>query len=1007
MPFRFDHPVWLLLLLLAIPIVWLGKRSLASLETSRQWTAIGLRLLVLTIIVFMLAGLQGVKWHNDLTVIAVIDRSESIRRFVKPPTDLSDHDDSSTQQPSIDEWIKLYLSRSSSERKVDDRLGLVTFDGRPTVRSMPAPTTSDPEDELESGTLEQPIEGTDVAAGVRLGMAVFPGDTAKRMVLVTDGNDTTGAINDLLAVAREAAAAGIPIDVLPLEFQVTREVMVEAVHAPADVRQGQTVSLRVVLRATHPAPGLLHVMHDGLPVDLQPQAPGNALRIEQEQWRDQDVLVKRIQVPLKTTGVNLFEAIFEADKGADAMASNNRAQSFTLVQGKGRILILDGIGGESGMILPQALSQRGIEAQVLPHDELPVTLAELQRYDAVVLHNVAAEAVSTTQQQMLANYVSSLGGGLVMIGGPDSFGAGGWTHTPVDKILPVNCEIDNQTILPSGALMMVLDHSGSMGATPAGSKMTKQELANHSAALASRTLFSRDYIGVISFNDEPVTTHPLSLYTQPHEVENAITRILQGGGTNIYGPLLEAYKALINITDPNVTLKHIILLTDGQGRGGDYDTLLKDLRRKGITLTTIGVGDSIDKKLLTMLGKQGGGTFYHITNPNNLPHIFIKEARKVRKTLIREVAFTPIFNRKSRSPILAGISKAPVLLGLVRTGAKKDPRIFMPLLGPEGEPLFAHWQVQLGRVAAFTSDATNRWAVEWLPWGGYADFWARTMRAIARPTASRDFDLVTTIENNMLKIHLDAGSASAGMKVRGTVMTPDNQSVEVKLDAIAPGIFEAQLPASEQGSYIVSLFAERRGELQYVYGGANRTPGNELRHFKSNRAVLEQVAALTGGRVLDPNKIDPEALFARNQSLKPSRSIRPLWRVLMVWLLVLFMLDVALRRLSWNPAAVLLRLRRIRGASSPRDTQAVQQTLTTLKDRAREKEQAAAELRIETAKTAAKAEQNIAEAAKNAQAGDAIQTVEPTKKRQPATGTTHRLLDAKRRAQQRLDNNDQ
>src|SRR5690606_22848168 len=113
-------------------IVLLAWRSLDTLDAARRWTAVGVRLAVLLIIVLMLAGLQGVRWHNDLAVIAVVDQSDSVRRFVKPPVQGPD------APPTVDEWINSIVASSVKQKRRDDRVGLVTFDGRPSVRAMPS-----------------------------------------------------------------------------------------------------------------------------------------------------------------------------------------------------------------------------------------------------------------------------------------------------------------------------------------------------------------------------------------------------------------------------------------------------------------------------------------------------------------------------------------------------------------------------------------------------------------------------------------------------------------------------------------------------------------------------------------------------------------------------------------------------------------------------------------------------------------------------------------------------
>ena len=173
------------------------------------------------------------------------------------------------------------------------------------------------------------------------------------------------------------------------------------------------------------------------------------------------------------------------------------------MHGKGRVLVVDHLGAPSGRILPEALREHGIDLDVVPPAGLPRRLDALQRYDAVILQNVPADAVSSRQQKMLARYVNDLGGGLIMIGGVDSFAAGGWTNSPVDRVLPVSCQIPSQTVLPSGALVIVLDRSGSMGANVSGSAYSQQELANEAAVLALATLYPQDLVGVIAFDHSP------------------------------------------------------------------------------------------------------------------------------------------------------------------------------------------------------------------------------------------------------------------------------------------------------------------------------------------------------------------------------------------------------------------------------------------------------------------------------------------------------------------------
>lgn len=1056
MPLRFDQPEYLWLLLLAVPVIWLGMRSLATLDRVRRWTAIALRVLVLTVLALMLAGAQAVRWHTDLSVVVVMDESESVRRFARPValpgTPEASEASPPTEAPSIESWMRSWVAEASREHHLDDKLAWIGFDGRPTVRAMPGPIAP-----LDTGTIDVPREGSDTAAALALSVALFPADSGKRIVLITDGNDTgAGAgteAGELLAAAREAKAAGVPIDVVPIEYHVKNEVLVEAIHSPTEAREGQTVSVRVVLGATDPTAGVLHVRHDGFPLDLNGDRPGTGTPIAAADWTAETqadsagrwVCVRLIDAPMHSSGANRFEAVFEpADvhgKPTDSLAANNRAETFTYVQGRSRVLFVSNVAIESGEILPRALAARGVDTHVVSGWEVPGNLADLQRYDAVVFQNVPAEMVVPAQQRLLSRYVNDLGGGFIMIGGPDSFGAGGWTNSPIDRILPVECQIPSQTILPAGALVLVIDRSGSMSSGMSGTMASKQELANEAAVQAIATLYPDDMVGVIGFDHSPKWVVPLKHNGDPGSTISLIRRIDPQGGTDIHPALAEAVNALKPITADQAGIKHIILLTDGQSGGGDYLKIIRDMVQNGITLSTVGVGDDVNGQLLSQLAGMGGGNYHPISDPKKLPQVFIKEARSVRKNLIRESAFTPVLV-STGSPILAGIAAVPQLKGLVLTGPKRDPRVFTPIIGPEGEPVFAHWQVGLGRSAAFTSDATNRWATAWLNWDGYADFWTRTVRNIARPPASREFDMVTSVEGDTLRVKLDAASANSTAKnnanfanflnVKGTIINPDGSSSNITLEQTGPGLYEAQTPAAAQGNYIINLIAqEPDGTRRSIFGGTSRPPGAELRKFSSNRAVLEEVARITGGRVLDPASPQTANLFTRD-NIVPSRSIRPLWWPLLFVLIALFIIDVACRRIAWDVVAMAQWVRdRWRATTDRYKTREVrgEATFAALKARAADVDRrlgaangaasstpvaaGAAPARIDLTPDASKkfeaneplrSVDELSEALGGATLDDTLATPRPAATRpvqEEQEATTSRLLDAKRRARER------
>ncbi|MEM1354230.1 MAG: VWA domain-containing protein [Planctomycetota bacterium] len=959
----FDDRRMLLLGLLAIPLFLVGWRSLQQLEPARRWTSIYLRLFVLFAIVGLLAGFQTVQRHDELTVVALIDTSESVRRFVKPPPTEEGLDQ------GYEQWLRSYFGSSESGRRDDDPWGVQAFDGRVTVRSRPSPGTIG----LPDGTVEQPYDGSNAQRAIESGMAAkTDGNSALRLVLASDGNFTDG---DVMQAVRAAAAAGVPIDVIPLVYDVKNEVMVHAVNAPAELNLTTSrndpllTTVSVELRATGQVAGRIQLYKGNELVDLNgADRPGTGAPVAESEWRarldagegetGEYALTRSFPVLIDQADWVQFRAVFEPSDQtaafANAVTANDQGQSFTFVHtDQRRVLVVDGVGGTSGSILPRALglnpdpsadSDRLVVSVVSP-EAMPKSLIQMQRYDAILLHNVPAEKVAPVVQDRLSRYVHDYGGGFAMIGGPDSFGAGGWTNSPIDKfVLPVSCQIPSQTVLPAGALVMVLDSSGSMAGL-------KGHVAADAAVLAIQTLYPQDLLGVLYFDTRTYWLQKLQENNNPNQTIQKIRKISPGGGTDIDPSLVQAYDALAPVTARDAGVKHVILVTDGHERVANPIATAARYNDANITITTVGIGPDNNEALLRPLAEMTGGTYYSVDDTSSLPQIFIKEARTIRKNLLRELDFDPIV-RNVASPVMSGIGDVPNLRGFVLTGPKRDPRIFTPIVGPEGEPIFAHWQVGLGRSAAFTADATNRWGQDWLGWSMYAEFWGRVVEQIARPNTSSQADLSMTVRDDTLVLRVDAAgdetpdagprraAAAFGndLTIQGAVTGPNNETINVTLEQVGPGIYEARIPVNDAGNYLANLSIQGRGpnaERRRVVGGATHLASDELRTFTSNVAVLQQIAEMTGGRVLDPMKPGEADLYARTLPFE-SVSARPLRWDLMPWLLLLLLLDVACRRIAWEPAEIAGwakgRANAVLGIMAPRQPSETQaQTMAALK----------------------------------------------------------------------------
>ncbi|MCC5828995.1 MAG: VWA domain-containing protein [Phycisphaeraceae bacterium] len=937
------EPRWLWLLALLGPLVAMGWWWLRGMDIGRRCVVVGLRVLLIGVLVVLLAGLLWQRSVDDLRVVVLMDRSESALRFFTPPgDDPADRLPAETDGAGYIRWFTGLLEDAAQAKPADDRLGLVAFAGSASVLSLPS---LDGVGEFNPNvSLDR---GTDPSSAIRRGLTLMTPDSGGRMVLLWDGRATVDAAS-IEEAAAAAASQGVRIDVVPLEYRRQREVMVHRLVAPTTSVAGRSVWVRTVLRATEPVTGHLRLLHDGVPVRVAGEGDDAlGVRVEVEDWAGSMeggeaiwTAVVNVPVTLYEPGLHRYEAIFTPLGAEDVPVwSAHRRTGYTLAQGRGRILVIH--SGERREIDPlaRAVHRAGVEVDVRPVSGLPGSLRVLRSYDLVILSNTPSDGISTSQQRALMLYVQDIGGGMIVIGGDRSFGAGGWTGAPLADVFPVDTQIPDMTILPPAALSLVIDKSGSMGMIVPGTRQTQQTVANEASILALETLLPQDFLQVVAFDHQTDVIVPMGPNRDPVRTERLIRGIRPGGGTAIGLGMEVAWQAMERLPE-DVAVKHMIVLTDGVSMvpPGGWEDLIKRVADSGITVSTIGVGGEVDHMLLENIARETGGIYHFVRDPRQLPQVFMRESRTIRRTLVRDAEFRP--RPADRSPLTEGLGEIPPLGGLVLTGVRDDPRVVNAWMGPDDAPVLAYWQVGLGRVAAFTSDATARWATNWLEWAGFESFWRNLVDTVARPSAESMLELNTSLRGRSLHVRLehfpeeDQAPVGRSMTAQASVVLPDGQISPMTLEQTGPGIFEGRMDAPDDGDYLVSASVQS-GDGAYrgmTFGVAARRPDAELEHFTSNRAAVERIARVTGGRVLEAGDLNAEEWFSRD-GFEPVLARRLVQWSLLVAALMLFWLDVASRRIAWSGTGVIERLRS-GFARRGQEEGEVGRTLVRLRDRA-------------------------------------------------------------------------
>jgi uncharacterized membrane protein len=892
--------------------VLLGIRSLAGLGPVRRWVAIGVRLLVLALLILILGDVQWVRRNTAVEVMVVRQISRSTQLVKNFPGQFL--------QSSIDDYlIQAANPANSPSHKEGDKVGEISFNEQPFIDAIPSEKLS-----LNARAIRGPGTGTDAAAAIELGLASMDSNAMHRLLLIWDGNDTQGDLESALAAAE---GQHVPIDVMPLQYNVTHEVMLDKFIAPTWRQEGQPFTIEVHVLSTNSV---------DVVANLSVTDNGQLIPLDNGKTTEQIVIrpsrnVERVEVPPRSAGVHQFHATIDGIRNIETTVDgsdnsppatdldNKSGDMVTFVRGKGQVLFVDNTDPDHavdyGRFLRDALQSEKINVVSITPDQFPNNPVDLQGYDAVILANVprGIGGLSDDQEQMLAHYVHDTGGGLVMIGGPQTFGAGGWEGSRLEQELPVLMEVPAQREIPKGALVLVMDPAEA----PDGNYWGAQ-----CAIKAAEALSTQDEVGVIDFAWGGVAgagyrwEAPLAPKGNGSRILSAIKNWSLGDMPSFEDSInlaLDGNGDSRGLIQSDARAKHIIIITDDDPAMPQPDTIQRCIANK-ISVSSITVYPHIAGNVapgIRELAKSTGGKSYGPieNNPNQLPQIFIKEATVVKRSIIQEdPKGIPVRLNATSSELVKGMTPGPLppVFGMDLTGRRDNPLVEVPIVaGLKSDPLLAHWQAGLGKAAAYTGDAFNRWDANWVSSDLYSKFWSQVIRGVSRSPVSNDFEIEMTTDGN--KGHITVQAQEEGnafnnfLNIAGTVAGgADLTSHPVRLLQTGPGTYEGDFDASQQGSYICYLnYSGQDGKSGVLLAGTSANSSPEMRYLKSNDELLNQITQRTGGRILpafDPASAD---LFTRD-GLQITSSPQPIWDRLLPFALALILIDVAVRRIAWS-----------------------------------------------------------------------------------------------------------
>ncbi|MDP6944026.1 MAG: VWA domain-containing protein, partial [Myxococcota bacterium] len=722
---------------------------------------------------------------------------------------------------------------------------------------------------------------TDLEGALRLAFALLPHERLKRVVVVSDGLETRGSCG----AARDTALRfGVQVHHLDLSaLPRPAELMVTGLTAPPDIKARVPFEVTATVKATEAMSARCELTIDGVLAETADATlePG-----------DNPVLVgARVR---EGGDRRLAISCTAPDEGLDRIATNNRFEVPVRIPDKPKVLYVEGERRYRRNLL--AALEKDFEVELRGPSGVPATLGDAQRFDAIIVSDVPRAGsfgranVARRHMRALQRYVRG-GGGLIWTGGENSFGPGGYGGTLLErKVMPVRFDVARKDDIPSLALVLVIDRSGSMSGP-------KIELAKEAARATLDVLQPSDKLGIIAFDSAPVTVVRLQRAANRLKITDSVSRLSPGGGTAIFPALDQAYRAL---SATQAKVKHIILLTDGQSNRSGVLDLVAQAYSERITISTVAVGMGSDQRLLMQVAEEGGGRYYFTDRADNIPKLFLKEASQVSRRALVEDRFRPrMVKRYRHHQIFKGLDfrKAPPLLGYVSTRPKSRAEVM--LRTHLGEPLLARWRLGLGRAVVWTSDIKNKWSHAWLRWPGYAKFWRQLVRDSLRVERQEPtFQMTADIAQGVMTIGVDAVDDADqfldGLVSEVTITDPHGADHPLSLDQTAPGHYGGTMRLEAFGPYTIRgrhSPADDPDALHRSYQAIAWPFPTEHLLGEPNLAAIRDLSATTGG-VEGPTNAQ---LLDTEGRTTPIRT--PRWPLPLYLALALLLLDVMLRRI--------------------------------------------------------------------------------------------------------------
>ena len=804
-----------------------------------------LRSVLTALLVLSLLGLRVPKSSNSITTVFLVDLSVSDEANIK----------------EFDDFIDFQLEHMPK----NNRYAIVTF-GRNAIVDQFV-TDRDMYMGFSAKTDET---ATNYEMALQRAASLLPADGAGRIVVLTDGRETAGNIENAASVF---LSDDIALESILITAESGEDCYVKAVEMPETLHAGESYYMTVSVESNYETDAQVVLTSGGKEVARE--------TVHLQRGNNEFVFEENVSAD----DVESYEVHVEAP--GDTCAENDAYSAYAQVEDAPKVLVLKG-RNEGGNAFETVLDAAHINAEFARPGKAPKTLNDLLQYKAVILENVYKDELPEEFLEQLETYVKDYGGGFMACGGEDSFMLGGYNDSPIETVLPVNMELRGTLEIPSTAIIMVIDHSGSM-TSYAGNGATYLDVAVEAAKRGVASLRPEDQVGILAFDDRFTWVHHISDASNKQQIEREINSITDGGGTTIMPALEEARQELGRC---DAEIRHIILLTDGMGETYDFSQVTDKINRDGITLSTVAVGAYSDTVLMQQLANECGGRYYFADVDTDIPRIFAQEVYMGGDTYIKNGDYS-VIPRMSHD-IINGLftegwfNVQGYVAASPKTGASEL------LVSGQDDPILTVWQYGLGKTAAWNTDVDGGWTAAYSGEENYAELWKRIIDFIAgTPNIGEDYLEVESKDGRtMLTYHTDNYSDSTG--ISGLYTAPGGGSGNVEFTTVEPGVFTAEIDSLETGLYNINVRRSDDEEVTGAFTTATVVQYSDEYRFDVTEVKYRSFIDRYGEWIdLDTNVWRP---------IQTSRSGSfDLTNIFLILAILLFLADIAGRRFGYDP----------------------------------------------------------------------------------------------------------